>query len=35
VRIVLHRPADGLQILPGMSVVTTVDTRPVEPADEQ
>ncbi|WEL53625.1 HlyD family secretion protein [Pseudomonas kermanshahensis] len=35
VRIVLDRPADGLQILPGMSVVTTVDTRPVEPADEQ
>jgi membrane fusion protein (multidrug efflux system) len=34
VRIVLDQPVDGVQILPGMSVVTTVDTRPVEPADE-
>ncbi|MBF8653197.1 HlyD family secretion protein [Pseudomonas putida] len=33
VRILLDLPANGPQILPGMSVVTTVDTRTSEPAD--
>ncbi|KTT19384.1 HlyD family secretion protein [Pseudomonas fulva] len=33
VRILLDLPANGPQILPGMSVVTTVDTRTPEPAD--
>ncbi|MFA7895347.1 HlyD family secretion protein [Pseudomonas putida] len=33
VRILLELPANGPQILPGMSVVTTVDTRTPEPAD--
>jgi len=35
VRILLDQPVSGQPILPGMSVVTTVDTRPTEPADEQ
>ncbi|WP_313295066.1 HlyD family secretion protein [Pseudomonas sp.] len=35
VRILLDQPLEGQPILPGMSVVTTVDTRPAEPADEQ
>lgn len=34
VRILLDQPVYGQPIRPGMSVVTTVDTRPVEPADE-
>ncbi|KTS97227.1 HlyD family secretion protein [Pseudomonas parafulva] len=33
VRILLDLPANGPQILPGMSVVTAVDTRTPEPAD--
>nr|WP_314480411.1 HlyD family secretion protein [uncultured Pseudomonas sp.] len=33
VRILLDQPVPGAQVLPGMSVVTTVDTRPLEPAD--
>jgi len=33
VRILLDLPVNGPQILPGMSVVTTVDTRTPEPAD--
>lgn len=33
VRILLDLPANGPQILPGMSVVTNVDTRTPEPAD--
>ncbi|WP_145130137.1 HlyD family secretion protein [Pseudomonas sp. URMO17WK12:I11] len=33
VRILLDLPANGPHILPGMSVVTTVDTRTPEPAD--
>lgn len=35
VRILLDQPVSGQPILPGMSVVTTVDTRPTESADEQ
>jgi membrane fusion protein, multidrug efflux system len=34
VRILLDQPMSGQPILPGMSVVTIVDTRPTEPADE-
>ncbi|NIF26380.1 HlyD family secretion protein [Pantoea sp. Tr-811] len=34
VRILLEQPMSGQPILPGMSVVTTVDTRPTESADE-
>ncbi|MFK0094569.1 HlyD family secretion protein [Pseudomonas sp. NPDC090592] len=33
VRILLDKPLDGPHVLPGMSVVTTVDTRPAEVAD--
>jgi membrane fusion protein (multidrug efflux system) len=33
VRILLDKPLDGPQVLPGMSVVSTVDTRPAEVAD--
>jgi len=33
VRILLDTPLDGPQVLPGMSVVSTVDTRPAEVAD--
>ncbi|WJD64262.1 HlyD family secretion protein [Pseudomonas kurunegalensis] len=33
VRILLDKPLDGPQVLPGMSVVTTVDTRPAEVTD--
>ncbi|MDT3747190.1 HlyD family secretion protein [Pseudomonas kurunegalensis] len=33
VRILLDKPLDGPQVLPGMSVVTTVDTRPAEVID--
>jgi membrane fusion protein (multidrug efflux system) len=35
VRILLDTPLDGPQVLPGMSVVSTVDTRPAEVADAQ
>lgn len=35
VRILLDQPVQGMQILPGMSVVTTVDTRPAESGHEQ
>lgn len=35
VRILLDPPVQGLQILPGMSVVTTVDTRGAERGDER